>query len=56
MRQKIEEARLERKKFGDRIGNYASGLYNEDQSETEGEERKKTKSPTGKNSLNRIRM
>ena len=56
MRQKIEEAREERKKLNAQFRNYQTGLYDDEQSETDGKEYEKRQVPIGKNKSNRIHM
>ena len=45
MRQKFEEARVERKKLSARLGDYKTGLGDDDQSETDGKKTKKDNVP-----------
>ncbi len=51
MRQKIEEARAERKKLDAQFGNYTTGLYNDEESETGGIDTKKGKVPNWKEQI-----
>ena len=52
MRQKIEEARVERKKLGDQYSNYPPGLYNDEQLESDGKDTNKNNAADWKERIN----